>query len=90
VRVFRVINTRLKTVENFMREREDEKAKAANRFHACETISEVIAQAVGAGSASWVGGTGQAVFDTEEATAISVEATERIEAITKQQSRKVI
>lgn len=78
VRVLRVAHSRLKNVEDWLKEREEADAKARNRFADCETVSEVIAQAVGAGSAAWVGGTGQAVFDSEEATAISVEATERI------------
>jgi hypothetical protein len=81
VRVFRVIHTRLKNVEDWLAEQEEANAKAANRFHKCNSVSEVIAQAVGAGSTAWVGGTGAAVFDSEEATAIAVEATERVKEL---------
>ena len=78
IRIFQVINTRLKNVEDWLKEQEEANAKAANRFHKCNSVSEVIAQAVGAGSTAWVGGTGAAIFDSEEATAIAVEATERV------------
>lgn len=82
VRVFRVIHTRLSVLERQMIRQEEEVALAQNRFHKCTSVSEVIAQAVGAGSASWVGGTGSAEFDSEEASAISNEAEERIRQLT--------
>lgn len=78
IRVLRVVDSRLKTLEKALVAKEEADAKAQNRFARCETVSEVVAQAVGAGSVSWHGGTGKAVFNSEEATAISLEATERI------------
>lgn len=42
---------------------------------------ELITQAVGAGSACWVGGTGSAEFDTTQAIAVADAAFQRLQAI---------
>lgn len=51
---------------------------AKNHFQNCSTIEQVIAQAVGAGSTCWVGGTGDAQFDSAKAVMVSDDAIERV------------
>lgn len=55
-----------------------------NRFADVPTIAQVVGQAVGAGSTCWVGGTGDAQFDSNEALVIVSEATERIQQLGEQ------
>lgn len=50
----------------------------ANRFQGAENVSQLVAQLVGAGSTCWVGGTGSAPFDTDEAKRFTDEGVERL------------
>lgn len=52
-----------------------------NRFVQAKSVREVVFQAVGAGSACWVGGTGDLEFDSVEAERFAVEAMRRITEI---------
>lgn len=49
-----------------------------NRFEGITDPNELLGQAIGAGSACWVGGTGQLVFDSTEASAIADEAYQQL------------
>lgn len=51
-----------------------------NRFADCG-VEELIYQLVGAGSACWVGGTGDAVFDSAEALQVAGDGLERLSQI---------
>lgn len=69
-----------------------------NRFFACETVTEVISQAVGAGSTCWFdqkvptgphGYDVERVFDSEEALRIADEAEAQIKIILDRQKAKL-
>lgn len=48
------------------------------KFSDAENITELVYQIVGAGSACWVGGTGQAEFDTTHAQAVAEAGIDRL------------
>jgi hypothetical protein len=84
VRTLRVAHSRLRNVEEWLAENEKEQARQKNRFAEADSVQEVIGQAIGAGSTCWVGGTGAAEFDSDQAVQISAEATERIKTLLTQ------
>lgn len=61
----------------------DSQVQRQNMFHNCDSIGEVIRQAVGAGSVAWLEqdneyGETEEIFDSEQALRISDDAEERI------------
>lgn len=49
-----------------------------NRFQDAENVTQLVGQLIGAGSMCWVGGTGSASFDTDEAQRLTDEGVERL------------
>ena len=66
----------------------DAKVKEQNIFHNCDSVGEVIRQAVGAGSGVWIVEGTERVFDTEFALKISKHAEKRIEELIVAQARE--
>lgn len=52
-----------------------------NRFKDAENVTELIYQLVGAGSTCWVGGTGQAEFNTTEAAQVAEDGIDQLIAL---------
>lgn len=53
----------------------------SNRFARAETEDEVLGQMVGAGSTCWVGGTGDAEFDSTQAVQVIEHGAARLKEI---------